>query len=126
MADHIASRKPISAPIPPIVEENESEPTAFPEDKWEEDASYQTATDYDVRAEAASYIANARQAVEAAPRMREMMRVSNRFNYSQYYLLPARVGIRVLDQVMDEMFREGCSLTDIQVTFELTEVGNKL
>jgi hypothetical protein len=55
--------------------------------------------------------------------MREMMRISNRFNYSQYYLLPARVGVRMLADVMDDLFREGCKLTDIQVTFEVVEVG---
>lgn len=84
-----------------------SAPPVAPEDKWEEDAPYNISV----------------QAKSPPPPVREMMRVSNRFNYSQYYLVPARVGVRMLSEIMDEMFREGCSLVDIQVTFEVQEVG---
>lgn len=61
------------------------------------------------------------EAVAAVPPHRVVMVYANRFNYSHYYRLPAHVGIQNVPSMIQEMMREGCKLTDIQITFEVAE-----
>jgi hypothetical protein len=55
------------------------------------------------------------------PKVREIVVFANRYNYSHFYKLPAHVGMQNMPAMITEMMREGCKLTDIQITFETVE-----
>jgi hypothetical protein len=93
--------QPISAP-PNHVDE------VFPEASAPEETTHQ----------AAEYIASARA---AAPVIREVMVISNRYDYNHFYKMQAHVGVQNVPNLITEMVREGCKITDIQITFEVVE-----
>lgn len=53
---------------------------------------------------------------------RHVARISNRFNYNHYYVVPASTYLMHGADYIRCMQDEGCDLSDIQITFEVQEI----
>lgn len=53
---------------------------------------------------------------------RHVARISNRFNYNHYYIVPASTYLMHGADYIRCMQDEGCDLSDIQITFEVQEI----
>ena len=64
----------------------------------------------------------ARTVASAHVPTRVEMRISNRHNYMHYYTMPAFVGMQNVPGLIEAMRNEGCSIADVQITFDVKEV----